>query len=108
MADERESMSPTQIGFGVLWPACWTGLPIKLACAVLFLAMGLMQFEGRVGLAFLMLLASPVVITEGTDLQRAWAATWNPTWWPVNVHRLTSRMWCWEVSSAVPMPAFGI
>ena len=62
MADERESMSPTQIGFGVLWPACWTGLPIKLACAVLFLAMGLMQFEGRVGLAFLMLLASPVTI----------------------------------------------
>ncbi|TKS57837.1 MAG: hypothetical protein EWM72_03411 [Nitrospira sp.] len=62
MADERESMSPTKIGLGVLWPACWTGLPIKLAFAVLALAMGLMQFEGRLGLAFLMLLASPVTI----------------------------------------------
>ncbi len=62
MADERESLSPTKIGLGVLWPACWTGLPIKLALAVLLLAMGLMQFESRVGLAFLMLLASPVTI----------------------------------------------
>lgn len=62
MADERESMSPTKIGFGVLWPACWTGLPIKLPLAVLLLAMGLMQFEGGLGLAFLMLLASPVTI----------------------------------------------
>ena len=62
MADERESMSPTKIGLGVLWPACWTGLPIKLALAVLFMAMGLMQFEDRLGLAFLMLLASPVTI----------------------------------------------
>lgn len=62
MVDERESMSPTKIGFGVLWPACWTGLPIKLAFVVLALAMGLMQFEGRLGIAFLMLLASPVTI----------------------------------------------
>ncbi len=62
MADERESMSPTKIGLGVLWPAFWTGLPIKLAFAVLFLAMGMMHFEGRLGLAFLMLLASPVTI----------------------------------------------
>lgn len=62
MADERESMSPTKIGMGVLWPAFWTGLPIKLAFAVLFLAMGMMHFEGRIGLAFLMLLASPVTV----------------------------------------------
>lgn len=62
MADERESMSPTKIGIGVLWPAFWTGLPIKLAFAVLFLAMGMMHFEGRIGLAFLMLLASPVTV----------------------------------------------
>ncbi|HLZ34694.1 MAG TPA: hypothetical protein VKP13_11795 [Nitrospira sp.] len=62
MADERESMSPTKIGLGVLWPTFWTGLPIKLAFAVLFLAMGLMHFEGRLGLAFLMLLASPVTV----------------------------------------------
>jgi hypothetical protein len=62
MANERESMSPTKVGFGVLWPACWTGLPIKLAFAVLAFAFGLMQFEGRLGLAFLMLLASPVTV----------------------------------------------
>ena len=62
MATEREPLSPTQIGLGVLWPACWTGLPIKLALAVLLFAMGMMQFEGRLGIAFLMLLASPVTI----------------------------------------------
>lgn len=62
MTDERESMSPTKIGLGVLWPAFWTALPIKLAFVLVFLAMGIMQFEGRIGLAFLMLLASPVTI----------------------------------------------
>ncbi|MGH7257322.1 MAG: cytochrome ubiquinol oxidase subunit I, partial [Nitrospiraceae bacterium] len=36
--------------------------------------------------------ASPVVISEGTDIQRAWAATWNPTWWPVNIHRLIANV----------------
>src|SRR5690242_17985013 len=36
--------------------------------------------------------ASPVVIAEGTDLQRAWASTWNPTWWPVNIHRLIANV----------------
>jgi cytochrome bd-type quinol oxidase subunit 1 len=36
--------------------------------------------------------ASPVVIGEGTDIQRAWAATWNPTWWPVNIHRLIANV----------------
>lgn len=55
-------MSPTKAGLGVLWPVCWTGLPIKLAFAVLAFAMGLMQFEGRLGIAFLMLLASPVTV----------------------------------------------
>jgi hypothetical protein len=47
---------------GVLWPACWTGLPIKLAFAILAFAMGWMEFEGRLGLAFLMLLTSPVTV----------------------------------------------
>lgn len=60
MADQRESLSPTSIGFGVLWPVCWTGLPIKLVFALLAMAMGLMHFENRLGIAFLMLLASPV------------------------------------------------
>ena len=36
--------------------------------------------------------ASPVVIAEGTDIARAWAATWNPTWWPVNIHRLIANV----------------
>ncbi len=62
MTDERESMSPTKIGLGVLWPAFWTGLPIKLAFVLVFLAMDMMHFEGRLGLAFLMLLSSPVTV----------------------------------------------
>ena len=36
--------------------------------------------------------ASPVVFAEGTDFERAWAATWNPTWWPVNIHRLIANV----------------
>jgi cytochrome bd ubiquinol oxidase subunit I len=37
--------------------------------------------------------ASPVVIAEGSsDIARAWAATWNPTWWPVNIHRLIANV----------------
>jgi len=62
MANERDPMSPTKIGLGVLWPTCWTGLPIKLAFAVLAFALGWMELEGRLGLAFLMLLGSPVTI----------------------------------------------
>lgn len=62
MAEERESLSPTQIGFGILWPACWSGIPIKAVFAVIVMTMGLVHFEGRFGLAFLMLLASPVTI----------------------------------------------
>jgi hypothetical protein len=62
MSDERDSVSPTKIGLGVLWPAFWTGLPIKLAFVLVFLAMDLMHFENRIGLAFLMLLASPVTV----------------------------------------------
>jgi hypothetical protein len=62
MSDERESMSPTKLGLGILWPAFWTGLPIKLAFVLLFLALGMVHFETRIGLAFLMLLASPVTV----------------------------------------------
>lgn len=62
MAEERESMSPTKIGFGILWSACWTGIPIKAVFAVMAMTMGLVHFEGRFGLAFLMLLASPVTV----------------------------------------------
>jgi CBS domain-containing protein len=62
MAEERESMSPTKIGFGILWPACWTGIPIKAVFVVLAMTMGLVHFEGRFGLALLMLLASPATV----------------------------------------------
>lgn len=36
--------------------------------------------------------SSPVVISEGTAIERAWAATWNPTWWPINIHRLIANV----------------
>lgn len=62
MAEERDSISPTKIGFGILWSACWTGIPIKAVFAVMAMTMGLVHFEGRFGLAFLMLLASPVTV----------------------------------------------
>jgi hypothetical protein len=62
MSNERESMSPTQLGLGILWPAFWTGLPIKLAFVLLFLALGMVHFESRIALAFLMLLTSPVTV----------------------------------------------
>ena len=62
MAEERDSMSPTKIGFGILWPAFWTGIPIKAVFAVMAMTLGLVHFEGRFGLAFLMLLASPVTV----------------------------------------------
>ncbi len=62
MAEERESMSPTRIGFGILWPACWTALVVKVVFAVLLLTMGLVHFEGRFGLAAIMLFISPVTV----------------------------------------------
>jgi hypothetical protein len=58
----NDQMSPSKLGLGILWPAFWTGLPIKLAFAVLFLALGIVHFETRIFLAFLMLLASPVTV----------------------------------------------
>jgi hypothetical protein len=58
----NDQISPTKLGFGILWPAFWTGLPIKLAFAVLFLAFGIVHFETRIALAFVMLLASPVTV----------------------------------------------
>ncbi|HJR78233.1 MAG TPA: hypothetical protein VJ805_14730, partial [Nitrospiraceae bacterium] len=59
---DRESMSPVKLGIAVLWPAFWTGLPIKLALALLFFAMGTMHLEAKAGLALIVLLASPVTV----------------------------------------------
>ena len=37
--------------------------------------------------------ASPVVLNESMDaVQRAWAAANNPTWWPVNIHRIVANV----------------
>ncbi|WP_447974222.1 cytochrome ubiquinol oxidase subunit I [Nitrospira sp. Kam-Ns4a] len=37
--------------------------------------------------------ASPVVIPEGMGpWEKAWAAMWNATWWPLNVHRLIANV----------------
>ncbi len=37
--------------------------------------------------------ASPVVLAEGMGVwERAWAAVYNPTWWPVNIHRLIANV----------------
>ncbi len=62
MSDERESMSPTKLGLDILWPAFWTGLPIKLGLRPAVSGAGIVHFETRIGLAFLMLLASPVTV----------------------------------------------
>jgi hypothetical protein len=58
----NDPVSPVKLGFGILWPACWTGFPFKLALAVLFLAFGIVHFEAGIALAFMMLLASPVTV----------------------------------------------
>jgi hypothetical protein len=58
----NDRMSPTKLGFGILWPAFWTGLPIKLIFVILFMAFGIVHFENRIAFAFLMLLASPVTV----------------------------------------------
>ncbi|MFQ5780519.1 MAG: c-type cytochrome, partial [Nitrospiria bacterium] len=43
--------------------------------------------------AFLAFQASPVVLSEGMGAwERAWAAMNNPTWWPVNLHRLIGNV----------------
>ncbi|TKB76431.1 MAG: c-type cytochrome [Nitrospira sp.] len=37
--------------------------------------------------------ASPVVLPGGVGVwEKAWAAMWNPTWWPVNIHRLIANV----------------
>lgn len=59
---EREIPSPVKLGLNVLWSTCWTGFPIKIGLCLLFMALGLIHFEARIGLAFLMYLASPVTV----------------------------------------------
>ena len=58
----RETMSSFKLGLSILWPASWTALPIKMAFAVLFMAMGSIQVETTLGVTFLMLLMTPVSV----------------------------------------------
>ncbi len=59
---DRAPLSPLKLGLNVLWSAFWTGFPIKLAFALLFMALGMIHFEARLGLGFVMVLASPITV----------------------------------------------
>jgi hypothetical protein len=54
-------MSPVKLGLAVWWPAFWSGVPFKLALALLFLAMEVHPWE-MPGIAFLLLLSIPIDI----------------------------------------------
>lgn len=58
----RETMSSFKLGLSILWPACWTALPIKMAFAMVFMAMGSIHLETKLGITFLMLLMTPVSV----------------------------------------------
>lgn len=55
------SIPPVKLGLAVIWPAFWTGVPIKLVVALILLAMGLHPWEST-GLVMLLLLSVPVDI----------------------------------------------
>ena len=61
MTGQASDMSSVKLGLAVAWPAFWTGVPIKIVIALLFLAMGLYPWE-MPGLAFLLLLSIPIDI----------------------------------------------
>jgi hypothetical protein len=74
---DRQSLSPLKLGLNVLWFTFWTGFPIKLAVALVFLALGMIHFEARLGLGFLMILASPVTVFAAPILMAALGAHWG-------------------------------
>lgn len=74
---DRQFPSPLNLGLKLLWFTFWTGFPIKLAFALLFLAMGLIHFEARLGLGFIMILASPVTVFAAPILMAALGAHWG-------------------------------
>ena len=61
MTGQPNQMSPVKLGLAVAWPAFWSGVPIKIALALLLLAMGLHPWEST-GFALLLLLSIPVDI----------------------------------------------
>lgn len=74
---DRQSLSPLKLGLNVLWSTFWTGFPIKLAFALVLLAFGMINFETRLGLGFLMILASPVTVFAAPILMMALGAHWG-------------------------------
>jgi hypothetical protein len=54
-------MSSIKLGWSIAWPAFWTGVPIRLAGALLLLAMGVPPWETP-GLALFLLFSIPVDI----------------------------------------------
>lgn len=61
MSQPSTDMPPVKLGLAVAWPAFWTGVPLKVVLALLFLAMGLHPWEGS-GLVFLLILSIPIDI----------------------------------------------
>lgn len=61
MVDQPMQMSSVKLGLAVAWPAFWTGVPIKIVAALLFLALGVHPWE-MPGLALLLLLSIPIDI----------------------------------------------
>jgi len=53
--------SSAQLGLAVAWPAFWTGVPIKIVVALIFLALGVHPWE-MPGLGLLLLLSVPIDI----------------------------------------------
>ncbi|HSA62345.1 MAG TPA: hypothetical protein VLE03_08910 [Nitrospiraceae bacterium] len=74
---DRQTLSPLKLGLNVLWSTFWTGFPIKMAFALVFLAFGMINFETRLGLGFLMILASPVTVLAAPILMMALGAHWG-------------------------------
>jgi hypothetical protein len=61
ISGQPASLPPVKLGLAVAWPAFWTGVPIKVALALVLLAMGLHPWEST-GLAIFLLLSVPVDI----------------------------------------------
>jgi hypothetical protein len=74
---DRQTLSPLKLGLNVLWSTFWTGFPIKLAFALVFFALDMIHFETRLGLGFLMILASPVTVFAAPILMMALGAHWG-------------------------------
>lgn len=67
----------------------WKGLHISVGFLLNFVGFFVMIIPS----AWASFQASPVVLSEGMSaVERAWAGANNPTWWPVNVHRIVANV----------------